>query len=249
MSIIEGKKITKKYQIDLRTYVDAINGIDINIENGEFICIMGPSGSGKSTLLNILTTIDLPTKGKILIDQQNIRKFSENQLCKFRYRYLGFVFQDLNLLKDYSIYENISIPLTMAGVKKSKIKLKVEEVADRLGIMNLLYKKPSQCSGGQLQRVAIARALITDPRLIVADEPTGNLDANTTDEVLALFQKFYQAGNTIVMVSHDCYVASFASRVIYLKDGLLEGEVKRGSATQKEFFDQIVVMNAEELNK
>jgi len=244
MSFVEAKNITKNYRIDFENQVEAIKKInDITISEGEFVCIMGPSGSGKSTLLNILTTIDLPTKGKILVNQKNVRVLSENALCTLRYEYLGFIFQELNILGDFTIYDNIAIPLVMASVKKDEIKKRVEKITTDLGINRLLIKYPHECSGGQLQRVAIARALITNPKLIVADEPTGNLDANTTDEILKLFEKFYQNGDTIIMVTHDPYVASFASRVLYLEDGLLDDEICRSELSQKAFFDKIIEMN------
>jgi len=248
MGIIEAQNLKKYYRINVEEYVPAIKGIDaINIAEGEFVCIMGPSGSGKSTLLNILTTIDAPTKGEVKINDASIYLLSETTLSKLRYAYFGFIFQELNILMELSIYDNIAIPLIMARIPKTAIQERIEKVADEVGIVDILHKMPSECSGGQLQRVAVARAMITNPKIIVADEPTGNLDAKTSDKILTLFKGLHQNKKTILLVTHDCYVASYASRVLYLKDGRIECELIKEKQSQKTFFDQIVKLNASEL--
>lgn len=187
-TILKAKNISKIYGLDTKHPVQAIHDISLTIHEGEFVVIMGPSGSGKSTLLNNISTIDIPTQGQIYINEQEIQQMSENQLGKFRYEHLGFIFQDFNLLNSLTVYENIMIPLKLGGCQEKEITEKVHNITQKLNIEELLDKYPFECSGGQQQRVAIARALITNPSLIIADEPTGNLDSQNSHDILTMFK-------------------------------------------------------------
>ena len=182
--ILVADKITKIYGIGTKTLYEALHEVSLTMYEGEFVCIMGPSGAGKSTFINNLSTIDIPTKGKVFINGKEVRVMSEGEIGKFRYENLGFIFQEFNLLDSLTIFENIAVPLTLANVDKKEITKRVEEVAKKLDVAQTLDKYPNECSGGQRQRVAICRALVTSPKLIVADEPTGNLDSNTSLQVI-----------------------------------------------------------------
>ena len=238
-TVLQAKNMTKIYGMGSKQPFTALENIDLEIKTGEFIVVMGPSGSGKSTLVNNISTIDIPTNGSLYILNQEVKQMSENQLGKFRYQYLGFVFQNYNLLNSLTIYENIMIPLKLIGEDKKVIDEKVHQITKELDIESLLNKYPHECSGGQQQRVAIARALIGNPKIIIADEPTGNLDS----------QNSHENHITIIMVSHDPLIASYSSRLLYLKDGKIEKELFKGDKTQQEYFKEIVSINSKEMQK
>ena len=202
-TVLQAKNMTKIYGMGSKQPFTALENIDLEIKTGEFIVVMGPSGSGKSTLVNNISTIDIPTNGSLYILNQEVKQMSENQLGKFRYQYLGFVFQNYNLLNSLTVYENIMIPLKLIGEDKKVIDEKVHQITKELDIESLPNKYPHECSGGQQQRVAIARALIGNPKIIIADEPTGNLDSQNSHEILSIFKKMNENHITIIMVSHD----------------------------------------------
>lgn len=248
-TVLQAKNMTKIYGMGSKQPFTALENIDLEIKTGEFIVVMGPSGSGKSTLVNNISTIDIPTNGSLYILNQEVKQMSENQLGKFRYQYLGFVFQNYNLLNSLTVYENIMIPLKLIGEDKKVIDEKVYQITKELDIESLLNKYPHECSGGQQQRVAIARALIGNPKIIIADEPTGNLDSQNSHEILSIFKKMNKNHITIIMVSHDPLIASYSSRLLYLKDGKIEKELFKGDKTQQEYFKEIVSINSKEMQK
>ena len=218
--ILVADKITKIYGIGTKTLFEALHEVSLTMYEGEFVCIMGPSGAGKSTFINNLSTIDIPTKGKVFINGKEVRVMSEGEIGKFRYENLGFIFQEFNLLDSLTIFENIAVPLTLANVNKKEITQRVQEVAKKLNVEQTLDKFPNECSGGQRQRVAICRALVTNPKLIVADEPTGNLDSRTSQDVLGLIKISSQnLAQTIVMITHNEEIAQMADRIIRIEDG------------------------------
>ena len=218
--ILVADKITKIYGIGTKTLYEALHEVSLTMYEGEFVCIMGPSGAGKSTFINNLSTIDIPTKGKVFINGKEVRVMSEGEIGKFRYENLGFIFQEFNLLDSLTIFENIAVPLTLANVDKKEITKRVEEVAKKLDVAQTLDKYPNECSGGQRQRVAICRALVTSPKLIVADEPTGNLDSKNSKEVLELLKYCAKKYNqTLILITHDINIAKSADRVITIEDG------------------------------
>ena len=230
-----------KYYGSKSNITKAIDNISLEVEKGEFVAIMGASGSGKTTLLNTISTIDRVTSGHIFIGEKDITKLKGNQLNKFRREELGFIFQDFNLLDTLTSYENIALTLQIQNIKPSEIKLRIEEVADKLGILDILSKYPYQISGGQKQRIACARAVITNPKLILADEPTGALDSNSSRRLLEIFQTLNQElKSTILMVTHDAFTASYASRVVFIKDGKIFNEFNKGTDSRKAFFERIL---------
>lgn len=244
--MVVAKDVKKVYGINIEYQVVALKNINLTIERGDYVCVMGPSGAGKSTLLNVLTTIDLPTSGSVVINGKEIKGMSENQLCEFRYQNLGFIFQDFNLIDSLTIQENIAVPLAMAKESKNLIYRSVRDIAEKLKITPLLNKYPMECSGGQRQRVAIARALVTQPNLIVADEPTGNLDSQNSHELMMLFERLNQEGTTILMVTHDALVASYSKKLLYISDGEIKETLERHGASKNEYFNQIVAVNSKE---
>lgn len=218
----------------------ALSNIQFTIEDGEFVGIMGPSGSGKTTLLNMIATIDEPTTGEILVNNQNINLLKKNDLATFRRRELGFVFQDFNLLHTLTVEENIVLPLTLDGVKVGEMKEKAAVIADKLGITAIMNKRTYEISGGQAQRAAIARAMIHTPHLLLADEPTGNLDSKSARDVMELLETINQEQQTTMMlVTHDPLAASYCQRVIFIRDGKLYTEIHRGEHRQT-FFQKII---------
>ena len=238
--VLEVKNVDKYYG-NKSNLTKAISGISFNVEYGEFVGIMGASGSGKTTLLNCISTIDRVTAGEILIDHQDVTKLKGNSLNKFRREKLGFIFQDFNLLDTLTAYENIALALTIQKVNANEIDKRVQEVAEKLEITDILQKYPYQISGGQKQRVASCRAIITNPKIVLADEPTGALDSKSARQLLEAFESLNQKlGATILMVTHDAFTASYASRVIFIKDGKLFHELRRGDDSRKEFFDKII---------
>lgn len=239
-NILEVKNI-EKYYGNKDTINKAIDNISFSVSEGEFIGIMGPSGSGKTTLLNCISTIDNVSSGSVIINDQDITKLKTRKLDKFRQTELGFIFQDFNLLDTLTAYENIALALTIKGEKTSKIDSKVREVAKYLEINNILDKYPYQISGGQKQRVASARAIVTNPSLVLADEPTGALDSKAARLLLERFEKLNQEFNTtILMVTHDAFTASYANRILFIKDGEIFNEVIRGNDSRKVFFNRII---------
>lgn len=256
--IIVAKKLYKEYLIDMHfdmigkmmaNKVIALNEVDFRIKKGEFIAIMGPSGSGKSTFINLISTIDEPSKGTVYIEGKNIRELSERSLGALRHKTIGFVFQDFNMIDGLKVKENIAIPLSLMNATVSYIKDKISEVSKRLGIEDLLEKYPAECSGGQVQRIAIARAIIAKPKIIIADEPTGNLDSKNSNAVMKLFKELNEKdGITILMVTHDAVSASFAHKVLNIKDGKIDNTMVRGEKTQRTFFDEVLNMSSEDVN-
>lgn len=231
----------EKYYGNKGNLTKALDKISFQVEEGEFVGIMGASGSGKTTLLNCLSTIDRITSGKIVVDDVDITRLKGNHLNRFRREELGFVFQDFNLLDTLTAYENIALALTIQRVKPGKIEKDVKKVAEQLGITAVLNKYPYEMSGGQKQRVACARAIVGNPKLVLADEPTGALDSKAARMLLENFQFMNQKlGATILMVTHDAFTASYADRILFIKDGKLFNELHRGEDSRKEFFGRII---------
>lgn len=237
--ILEVRNLKKLYGTQKNTQT-VLNGIDLDINKGEFVGVMGPSGAGKSTLLNIVSTIDTATSGDIKIEGKNITNLDNKQISKFRRESLGFIFQDFNLLDTLSVKDNIALPLALARENEKTINNTVGSIAKTLGIENLLEKYPYEISGGQKQRTACARAIITNPSLILADEPTGALDSKSSTDLLNAMTKLNEEQDaTIMMVTHDAFAASYCKRVLFIKDGLIFKEINR-RGTRKEFFKEIL---------
>ena len=213
--------------------------MSFSVEEGEYVAIMGESGSGKTTLLNILAALDKPTGGTVLLDGRNLADIKETAMAEFRRDNLGFVFQDFNLLDTFSLEDNIYLPLVLAGKNYREMHKRLEPIAKQLGITQLLKKYPYEVSGGQKQRAAVARALITHPKLILADEPTGALDSRSSDDLLQMFGKINQSGQTILMVTHSVKAASHAGRVLFIADGSVFHQMYRGNSTNEEMFQKI----------
>ena len=231
----------EKYYGNKSNLTKALDQVSFEVETGEFVGIMGASGSGKTTLLNCISTIDRVTGGKIVVEGRDITGMKGNALNKFRREKLGFIFQDFNLLDTLTAYENIALTLSIRNTPPLKIDVKIIELAEILGIDDVMKKYPYQMSGGQKQRVAAARAIIGDPAMVLADEPTGALDSKSARSLLESMEGMNQNyGATILMVTHDAFAASFATRVIFLKDGQIFNEVRKGDDTRKQFFDRIM---------
>lgn len=240
MSLLEVQNLKKIYATRFGGHqVEALRNVNFSVEEGEFIAIMGESGSGKTTLLNILATLDRPTAGTVLLDGRDMASVRDAQAAAFRRDRLGFVFQEFNLLDTFSLEDNIYLPLVLAGKSHSEMQQKLAPIAERLGITELLKKYPYEVSGGQKQRAAVARAMITDPRIIFADEPTGALDSKASDELLRLFSDVWQQGQTILMVTHSVKAASFASRVLFIRDGEVFHQLYRGQDTSEQLYQKI----------
>jgi putative ABC transport system ATP-binding protein len=220
-SVIQTKDIAKIYQMGTET-VEALKSVTININRGEYVAFMGPSGSGKSTLMNIIGCLDTPTRGDYYLSSQNVSHMTENELAEIRNKEIGFVFQTFNLLPRQSALENVALPLIYAGYGKSEREDRAQEVLTSVGLGDRSRHKPNEMSGGQRQRVAVARALVNDPSIILADEPTGNLDTKTSYEIMDLFQMLHDKGNTIVMVTHEDDIAMYSHRIVRMRDGLVE---------------------------
>ena len=231
----------EKYYGNHSSLTKAIDNLSLTVEKGEFVAIMGSSGSGKTTLLNVISTIDHVTSGHIYVGGLDITKLKGNDLNKFRRECLGFIFQDFNLLDTLTAYENIALALSIQNINASEIDERIKKVAKELDILDVLSKYPYQMSGGQKQRVASARAIITNPKLVLADEPTGALDSKSAKMLLERFDYLNNTlGATILMVTHDAFTASFTSRVIFIKDGRIFKEIHKGKSSRKEFFDKII---------
>ncbi len=231
----------QKYYGNKGNITKAVNRISLSVGKGEFVGIMGASGSGKTTLLNCISTIDTVTSGKILVEGKDITALRGKQLSAFRREKLGFIFQDFNLLDTLTAYENISLALSISGIKAKEIDQRVQGIAEALNITEVLGNYPYQMSGGQQQRVAAARAVVTDPALILADEPTGALDSRSSHMLLDMLEELNQKlSATILMVTHDPFTASYCRRILFIKDGKIFNEIRRGAKSRKEFFEEIM---------
>lgn len=240
MSILEVQGLKKIYSTRFgNNKVEALKNVNFSVEEGEYVAVMGESGSGKTTLLNLIAALDKPTAGSILLAGKDISKIKESAVAAFRRDNLGFVFQDFNLLDTFTVEDNIYLPLVLAGKSYKDMSQKLEPIAKRLGIAELLKKYPYEISGGQKQRAAVARAIITEPKLILADEPTGALDSKATDELLRLFAEINSIGQTIVMVTHSVKAASSANRVLFIKDGEVFHQIYRGGSSDEELYQKI----------
>lgn len=240
MSILEVSGLKKVYTTRFGgSKVEALKNVNFSVEEGEYTAIMGESGSGKTTLLNILAALDRPTGGKVVLDGEDIARIKESAVSAFRRDNLGFVFQDFNLLDTFTVEDNIYLPLVLAGTPWRKMQERLAPVADRLGLAQLLKKYPYEISGGQKQRAAVARAIITNPRLILADEPTGALDSKSTEELLRLFGEINKSGQTILMVTHSVKAASSADRVLFIKDGEVFHQIYRGEDSNERMYQKI----------
>lgn len=240
MPILEVNNVKKIYTARFGgNQVEALKNVSFSVEQGEYIAIMGESGSGKTTLLNILAALDRPTSGSVLLDGKRLSSIKESQIAAFRRDNLGFVFQDFNLLDTFSLQDNIFLPLVLAGLPPKEMQEKLAPIAAKLGITSLLPKYPYEVSGGQKQRAAVARALITNPRLVLADEPTGALDSRATGELLRLFANINRDGQTILMVTHSVMAASHASRVLFIKDGEVFHQIYRGNSSNEHLYQKI----------
>ena len=240
MAILTVSGVSKIYTSRFGTNkVQALDNVSFEVNEGEYVAVMGESGSGKTTLLNILAALDKPTGGKVMLDGKDLSKINESEISSFRRDNLGFVFQDFNLLDNFSVKDNILLPLVLLGMEISEMKKRLEPVARSLGIFDLLEKFPYEISGGQKQRTAVARAVITQPKLILADEPTGALDSRSTDSLLDIFAGLNKNGQTILMVTHSVKAASRAGRVLFIKDGSLFHQIYRGGCSNEEMYQRI----------
>lgn len=240
MALLEVKNVKKIYTTRFGGQsVQALKDVSFSVEPREYVAVMGESGSGKTTLLNILAALDKPTSGKVLLKGRDLSSVKEKEIAAFRRQNLGFVFQDFNLLDTFSLKDNIFLPLVLAGRKYEEMETRLAPIAKQLGISEILNKFPYEVSGGQKQRAAVARALITKPQLILADEPTGALDSRAADELLKLFARINQDGQTIVMVTHSVKAASNAGRVLFIKDGEVFHQLYRGNLTNEEMYQRI----------
>ena len=240
MSLLEVNHLKKVYTTRFGgNQVEALKDVNFSVEYGEYVAIMGESGSGKTTLLNILAALDKPTAGNVLLNGVNLSTVKEKEISAFRREHLGFVFQDFNLLDNFSLKDNIYLPLVLAGKKHNEMETKLRPIAKMLGIEQIIEKYPYEVSGGQKQRAAVARALITEPELILADEPTGALDSKATDDLLGLFNEINENGQTIVMVTHSTKAASHANRILFIKDGEVFHQIFRGGLSNEELYAKI----------
>lgn len=240
MSLLEVKNLKKVYTTRFGgNHVQALTDVSFSVENGEYVAIMGESGSGKTTLLNILAALDKPTSGEVTLSGKNLTTIKDSDISSFRRDNLGFVFQDFNLLDTFSIQDNIFLPLVLAGKQFKEMNDRLKPIAQKLGITDILQKFPYEISGGQKQRAAVARALITNPQIILADEPTGALDSKATDSLLSLFNEINNGGQTILMVTHSTKAASHAKRVMFIKDGEVFNQIYKGSLKSEDMFQKI----------
>ena len=240
MSLLEVKNVKKVYASRFSANsVQALRNVNLNVEKGEYVAIMGESGSGKTTLLNILAALDRPTSGSVYLNGKDLTKIPEKMLASYRRNNLGFVFQDFNLLNNFSNQDNILLPLVLSNMKPKDMFRLLKPLSQQLGIESILQKYPYEISGGQKQRVAVARAVITNPELILADEPTGALDSKSTEELLMLFDQLNQKDQTILMVTHSTKAASHAKRVLFIKDGEVFHQIYRGDRSLDQMYETI----------
>ncbi len=223
--LIEVNNLKKTYYLgDIE--VPALRGVDIGIDHNEYVAIMGPSGSGKSTLMNIIGCLDVPTEGTYILNKHDVSTMADDDLAEIRNKQIGFVFQTFNLLPRADALHNVELPLIYAGISRGQRRQMAKEALDRVGLGDRIHHKPNELSGGQRQRVAIARALVNKPAIILADEPTGNLDSNTGEEIMEIFEQLYNGGNTIILITHEEYIANHSKRVIRLWDGTVQSDDK-----------------------
>ena len=221
--MIEVKNLKKTYKLgDIE--VPAVRGIDLAIEENEYLAIMGPSGSGKSTLMNIIGCLDVPTEGSYILNSKDVSKLDDDELAEIRNREIGFVFQTFNLLPRADALHNVELPLIYSGTPRAKRRDMAKMALDKVGLAERMHHKPNELSGGQRQRVAIARALVNNPAIILADEPTGNLDSNTGEEIMEIFEQLHTGGNTIILITHEEYIANHSNRVVRLLDGVIQSD-------------------------
>ena len=241
MELLKVSNITKVYNTGkgMRQF-KALSGVSFDVHEGEFVAIMGPSGSGKTTLLNILATLDKPTCGEVLLDGHSFNRVKDSESARFRREHLGFVFQDFNLLDSFNLKDNILLPLVLSRMDVNEMERRLSPIAKMLGIEELLTKFPYEVSGGEKQRAAVARAIITDPRILLADEPTGALDPKSSKRLLDNFARLNSQGKTILMVTHSAFAASYASRVLFIRDGGIFSQIYRADESNAAFFDRIV---------
>ena len=240
MILLDVKNVRKVYTTRFGgNQVEALKDVNFSVEQGEYVAIMGESGPGKSTLLNILAALDKPTEGKVFLKEKDLSKVKEKEMAAFRRNNLGFVFQDFNLLDTFSLKDNIFLPLVLSGTSHKEMERRLLTLADKLGIKNLLEKYPYEVSGGQKQRAAVARAVITQPQLLLADEPTGALDSKAAKELLKLFTSLNQDGQTILMVTHSVKAASTAGRVLFIKDGRVFHQIYKGNLSETQMYQKI----------
>jgi len=240
MTLLEARSLKKIYTTRFGgNQVQALTNVSFSVEQGEYVAVMGESGSGKTTLLNILAALDKPTSGQVLLGGKSLGGVREKELAAFRRNNLGFVFQDFNLLDTFTLQDNIFLPLVLGGKKYEEMHGRLQPIAKRLGIAELLQKYPYEVSGGQKQRAAVARALITNPQLVLADEPTGALDSKASDGLLKLFGEINQDGQTIIMVTHSARAASHAGRILFIKDGEVFHQIYRGGSSNEQLYQKI----------
>ena len=228
MALIETRDLWKTYVMG-QEEIHALRGVSIQIERGEYVAIMGPSGSGKSTLMNLIGCLDTPSKGTYLLNGKQVGEMNDNELARIRNEEIGFVFQTFNLLPRASALQNVELPLVYAGVSGRDRELRAKAALEKVELAQRMTHRPNELSGGQRQRVAIARALVNNPSILLADEPTGNLDSKTGAEIMALFARLHEAGNTIILVTHEADVAAFAHRIVHIRDGQVEKDVGRAA--------------------
>ena len=240
MTILEVSNVKKIYTTRFGgAKVQALSNVSFTVEEGEFVAIMGESGSGKTTLLNIIASLDKPTSGEVTLKGMTLSRIREKDIAAFRREHLGFVFQDFNLMDNFSVMDNIFLPLVLSGKKYPEMRERLKPISEGLGISDIMKKYPYEISGGQKQRTAVARAVITNPELILADEPTGALDSKSADELLDIFRQINKSGQTILMVTHSIKAASKAGRVLFIKDGEVFHQLYRGTCTDEEMFSRI----------
>ncbi len=228
-ALIEIRDVTKTYEMGAETIVHALAGVSLSIEGGDYVAIMGPSGSGKSTLMNLIGCLDTPTTGSYVLKGREIATMNDDELAQIRNKEIGFIFQTFNLLPRADAVQNVELPLVYSGLARKERKARAEKALDAVGLGTRKHHRPNEMSGGQRQRVAIARALVNDPSILLADEPTGNLDSKTGEEILALMDDLHRGGNTIILVTHEDELAQHASRVVRLRDGKIISDVRNSA--------------------